>query len=74
MPEATVDEDHLTVGRQHKIWFPWQVTGMQSEAEAHAVNRGTNAQFRLRVFGRDAGHVEGPLFRVMDIRHLRVPK
>ncbi len=73
VPEAAVDEDHLAMDGQHKIWFPGQATGMQTEAKAHAVNRGTNDQFRLRVFGRDTGHVERPLFRVVDIRHLRVP-
>jgi hypothetical protein len=56
MPEATVNENDLFSGREHKVRPTGQALVVQKVAVAKAMQEAADDQFRRSVLRADAGH------------------
>lgn len=61
MPKTTVDENHLTPGRENDIRAPWKILAMQSIAVTLLRQQSTNQAFRTGVLRTHFPHLRGAL-------------
>ena len=69
MPETTMNEDYSSVFRQNEVRPARQMPAMKPEAEAVAVKKRANLNFRLGVFTSDSRHHPAAGGSVNDIYH-----
>jgi hypothetical protein len=69
MPEASVNKDNSLPLGQHDIRPARQVTYVQPEPIAHAMECGTNQQFRLCVLAANPTHIPAAAFFCESVDH-----
>ena len=67
MPKASVDEDGGGVLGEHDVGLSGKVFAMESEAEAQAMEKFAEANFRFGVLGADFGHDFAALGGIEDV-------
>ena len=69
MPETPMYEDNLVSRRKDKVWFPRQLSHMQTKSIAKPMNNRSDQNFRFRVARPDLRHIERSLCLRMDVGH-----
>lgn len=67
MPEATVNEDNGSEFRQNYVRFAQQSFIVNSESETFGEKKLPHEQFRFRINGPDAPHIEAARFFIVYV-------
>jgi len=72
VPETAVNQNHGVPAGQDDVRSAWQISTMQSEAEAKAVQKRAHSQLRAGIPGSDSSHVPAAV-RTADAIHHSTP-
>lgn len=69
VPEATVNEDHGAMTREHQVWTARQVTAMQAESQPLREQQTAQSTLRHRVLVANGAHHAAARLPINNVRH-----